>query len=709
MTRFRLGNLLKVRDLRKAPSGHVKKSLKLALFISLFSPSPSALHADDGIWLLNEFPRSAVRARYKVDVTDDFLRKLQIGSVRFNNGGSGSFVSPDGLVITNHHVGADCIQKLSRPDANYMADGFLAKTRPEEARCPDLELNVLLKIENVTEKVKGAAPAGTAPAEASVRYRSAMNAIEKECADRTSHRCDVVTLFSGGQYHLYEYQKYTDIRLVFAPERDIAFFGGDPDNFTYPRYDLDIAFFRVYEKEAPIRPMHYFPFSRQGARNGELTFVSGNPGSTGRLLTVAEMELQRDVTLPFTLRRLQNLIEALKRFAATSPEAARVSIEEIMGNENSFKAYSGFLSGLKDPAFMDLKRRQQSDLQRAVNSDADRKARYGSVWDELASIAGVYRGIYPRLIALENGLPNYGSILPIARQVLRLAVERQKPNAERLREYSEAAVTSLEESLYTPAPLSKELEQVTLTECLKFLSETLGSTDPLVVKVLRGQSPAERAAAIIAGTRLFDIEERKRLAATSATALESTDPLLELVRDLDAAARQVRKQYEDQVLSRQSIETARVAQAQYAVGGDVYPDATFTLRVSFGPAKGYRDASGKSIPWTTDFAGLYKRQTGKDPYKLPQRWLDRKQHLKLGTPYNFVTTADTHGGNSGSPTVNPKGEFVGILFDGNLEGLPNRYVYTETRARSVHVAVQGIVAALRSIYSADALLKELGH
>ena len=665
--------------------------------------------ADNGIWLLNEFPRAAVKAKYGFDADDAFLKKLQLGSVRFNNGGSGSFVSGEGLVFTNHHVGADCIQKISTKEHDYMKEGFAAATRSAEKPCPDLELNVLLKIENISEKVKGTVPVGASPAEAGTKRRAAMSAIEKECADRTGHRCDVVTLFSGGQYHLYEYQKYTDIRLVFAPEKDIAFFGGDPDNFVFPRWDLDIAFFRVYEGGKALKPMQHFPWSKQGVKKGELTFVAGNPGSTGRLSTLAELEMQRDLSLRLNLDRHAGLIKALQAYSKGSPEAARVALEEIFGSQNSYKALSGFMNGLKDPKFMDRKRVEEQALRAAIAKDADKQKQYGGAWGELEKISRDYALFYDKLMVFENMPGQYGTLLPIAREVYRYAIEKQKPNGERLREFSEANLPSVEEAMYSSAPITASLEEAILAEYLRFSLSVLGDKNPVLVEVLGGKSPEQAAKEAVATTKLIRIEDRKRIAASAELARTEEDGLLRIVRILEPEARKYRKMYEDQVQSRQGLETAKIAQAQYSLGGNVYPDATFTMRVSFGKAVGYKNAKGKVVDWKTDFAGMYRHATGVEPLELPTKWLERKKFLDLKVPFNFVTTADTHGGNSGSPTVNTKGEVIGILFDGNIEGLPNRYLYTEEQARSVHVASQGIVEALRKIYQADWLLKELGQ
>jgi hypothetical protein len=670
---------------------------------------PGTTLADDGIWLVNEFPRSAVKAKYGFEVSDTFLEKLRLGSVRFNSGGSGSFVSADGLVFTNHHVASECIQQLSDKDNDYLKNGFRAKSRAEEKACPDLELNLLLRIENVSEKVKAGITAATPAEEANALRRSRMGEIEKECSAKSGNRCDVVTLFSGGQYHLYEYKKYTDIRLVFAPEKAIAFFGGDPDNFTYPRWNLDITFFRAYENGKPVKPLHWFPWSKQGIRKGELTFVSGHPGSTGRLNTVAELELQRDESLPFSLERIGALIAALKRYAAESRENARVADDEIFSNENSQKAFRGFLDGLRNPAFLAQKERAEKALRARIAADPAKQQLYGSAWDEIAKASKILRAIYRDYVAWETTPVRSSQLMTIGRQVYRYAIEKTKPNRERLREFSEAGLASLESSMYSAVPITPSFETAVLAEYLRWLVSVRGAQDPVVREILAGQTPETAAAQAVAGTKLMNIEERKRLAASAEAAGSSEDGILRIIRILDTPARAVRKRYEDEVQAKQAIETARIAQAQYALGGNVYPDATFTLRISYGPAIGYKNAKGQNVPFATTFAGLYPRATGVDPFALPQRWLDKKSALNLNVPFNFVTTCDTHGGNSGSPTLNTKGEITGILFDGNIEGLPNRFLYTDKQARSVHVASQGILEALRVVYGANEILSELGQ
>jgi hypothetical protein len=665
--------------------------------------------ADEGLWLFTNFPQELVAKKYHFQVTDEFLNHLQLASVRFNNGGSGSFVSPHGLLFTNHHVGFDCIQKLSTAEHDYAANGFYAATEAAEGQCPDLEVNVLLKIRDVTADVKAAAKDAANPAEANQQRKAAMSQIEKTCTAETGRRCDVVTLYSGGVYNLYEYKKYTDVRLVFAPESDIAQFGGDPDNFTYPRYDLDFAFFRAYENGKPADVKDWLRWSRAGVKDKELTFVSGNPGATGRLATYAELEFSRDVSYPMTHDRVGSLIAALEAYSAQGAENRRVAKETLWSMQNSFKAYTGFLVGLRDPALMKEKLDQETKLRAAIAKDPEKQKQFGAVWDEVAAAFTEYRGFYARHWLFERGSVVGSELFGIAREVLRYAAETRKPNAERLREFAESNLPAIEQDMYSPEPLTDSLEIAVLANYFTVLSARLGADDPTVKAVLNGQTPEQAATGYVTTSKLKDVAERKRLAKDLDAAMASDDGMIRLARALDGPARQYRKEYEDKVEAVLTESKGKLAQARFAVyGTSEYPDATFTLRLTYGPVLAYKDAAGNAIPYATTFAGLYKHATGVDPFKLPQRWLDAKGALKLSTPFNFVTTTDTHGGNSGSPTVDEKNEVIGILFDGNIESLPNRFVFTDAISRSVHVASQGIVEALRKVYKADRVVKELG-
>jgi hypothetical protein len=671
----------------------------------------AAVPADEGLWLFNEPPRKLLKEKYGFEPTREWLEHVQKSSVRFNSGGSGSFVSADGLVMTNHHVGADCLQKLSKPGHDYVTTGFRARTRQEEAPCHDLELNVLISIEDVTEAVNAAVKPGLSPAEAHKARVGAINTIEEESFKKTGLRSDVVTLYQGGQYHLYRYKKYTDVRLVFAPQKDIAFYGGDPDNFEYPRFDLDICFFRAYENGQPARVQHYLRWSETGARDGELVFVSGHPGRTERLDTLAHLEFLRDVDFPMRLDIIRRREVLLRTYFDRSPENARRSQEELFTYQNSRKARIGMLAGLQDPALMGRKAQDEKALRSRVAADPKLAEAYGPAWDRVAESVKHWRELHLRNYLLERGVAFNSELFGIARTLVRLAAERAKPNAQRLREYAEAGLSSLEQELFSPAPIYEDLETLKLGDSLGMYMEMVGPHDELLRQVLAGKSPRERVAELVAGTKLKDVAVRKELAkAGLETVRSSADPMIRLALLVDGPARQVRKAFEEKVEEPQRQAYAQIAQARFALfGREAYPDATFTLRLSFGPVKGYEE-DGRQVPWATDFAGLYrydKLHEDKDPFRLPKVWQERKDRLDPRTPFNFVAAADSIGGNSGSPIVNRAGELVGILFDGNIQSLVWDFVYTDRQARSVMVHSQGILEALRKVYEADELVREL--
>lgn len=662
--------------------------------------------ADEGLWLFNAFPKDRVVKRYGFRVTDGFLDHLRNSAVRFNNGGTGSFVSADGLLFTNHHVGSDCIAKLSTPTQDYMKQGFLARTKAEEKACPDLEVNVLRSIEDVTAKVNAEVKEGMPDAEANRLRKAAMGEIEKACAaGAADRRCDVVTLFSGGLYHLYTYKKYTDVRLVMAPEFQIAFFGGDPENFTYPRFNLDVAFFRAYENGQPAKPADFFKFSRKGVREGDLVFVPGHPGTTGRLLTYSQLEFARDVSYPLIYERLESIIRAAKAYSARGEEEKRQAQDVLFGVENSYKAYTGFLKGLRDKDLMAQKLASEKHFRASAGAaNPALLKRYSDVESAMAAL----RNYYAEYALLEGYAATGNELVRIARTVLRYAEETNKPDAERLREFRSAALPSLEQALFSEAPVYPTLDEVLLADYLAFLSRKLGTQHAVVASLLEGRTPEAAAKAYMSATKLASVDERKRLAKDAAAMASSSDPMIEFARRLDKAARAARKRYEDEVESVITGAASEIARARFKLyGASEYPDATFTLRLAYGSVRGYQDEAGRPVPYATTFAGLYPKAKDVDPYILPESWLKAKPRLNLKTPFNFVATADTHGGNSGSATLNTKGEVVGILFDGNLESLPKRFVYSDTNARSVHVSIEAVWEALEKIYGATELVREL--
>jgi len=684
------------------------RALLVGLFLACVAFVLSVV-AEEGMWTFNDFPKVQVKQGYGFEPTPAWLDHVRLASVRFNNGGSGSFVSAHGLVMTNHHVGSECIHNLSTAEHDYMQNGFYAATRAEERKCPDLELNVLVGIEDVTEKVNASVKPEMSAAERNQAQKGAMAALEKECTEKTGLRCDVVTLYEGGAFNLYRYKKYTDVRLVFAPESEIAFFGGDPDNFTYPRYCLDVAFFRVYENDQPARIDYHLAWSRRGPRPGDLIFVSGNPGSTGRLLTLAQLEFLRDTAYPFQLKALQRRRQALQAFAQRGAEEARIAQDDIFGIENSLKATTGYHSGLLDADLMARKRVEEEQLRAAVAANPDWQKEFGAAWDALARAQRTYASFYTRYQLLEQRIGLRSSrLFAIARHLVRLAEEKPKANEKRLREYRESNLPSLELQIFSPAPIYDSLEITNLADALGLLVDELGAGDPVVKQVLDQRTSQALAEYVVKGTRLKDVEVRKKLAAGGLEAVKGSDDLMiALARQVDAAARAVRQRYEDEIEGIERSQGSLVAKALFqARGRTIAPEATFTLRLSYGAVKGYEEA-GKKIPWHTTFRGLYQRATGQPPYRLPQRFREKKGALNLDTPFNFVSTADIIGGNSGSPVVNTKAEVVGLIFDGNLAMLPNRFLYRDTEARAIAVHSEAILEALRKVYAADALVKEL--
>jgi hypothetical protein len=678
----------------------------LLCFMSLL---PSNARSDEGMWLYSAPPREQLKAKYGFDLTDAWLEHLMKSSVRFNSGGSGSFVSADGLVLTNHHVGADDIQKLSNEQNNYLRDGFIAKSPAEEKKCVDLELNVLQSIEDVTGRVNSGVPVGaTGDAAASAR-RKIIAEIEKESLDKTGLRSDVVTLYQGGAYHLYRFKKYTDVRLVFAPEQQIAFFGGDPDNFEFPRYCLDVCLFRVYENNQPAKIQHYLKWSADGTKEGDLTFVSGHPGSTNRQFTMAELEFLRDVQYPYIVPRLKRIEVALNNWSNRNEENARRAKDDLFGIQNARKVYDGRQNGLYSASIMAPKAAQEkSFLQQITDRPNDSDVR--EAYDRIATAVRAQAQIYKQYRLFEGGHAMLSDSFFTARSLLRAGEERPKPNGERLKEFGDARRESFELDLFSDKPIYTDLEIVKMTDALTLLAENLGYGDPLVQQILAGKSPRERAVELINGTKVRDVAFRKKLYEGGAKALaEAKDPMIELARLVDPLARKLRKEWEGHEETKQQAHGV-IEKARFAIEGPTRaPDATFTLRLSYGPVKGYME-DGKKIAPYTEFAGLYTRSVehkNQPPFDLPQRWIDRKSALNLKTPFNFVHTPDIIGGNSGSPVVNTAGEFVGIIFDGNLASLVLDFAYEDVNARAISVDSRAIIEAMRSVYGVESLVKEL--
>ena len=685
-----------------------KKHWKIRLCLALALAAAGA-QADEGMWLYNHPPAQLLHDQYGFELTDSWREHLQQASVKFGNGGSAEFVSEEGLILSNHHVGSRALQRLSTQEHNYLRDGFYASTRAEEKPCPGAEVRVLMGIEDVTARVNAAVAPGMSDDAAFRARRAAIAAIEKESLAKTSLRSEVVTLYQGAEYHLYQYKRYTDIRLVFAPEEQIAFYGGDPDNFEYPRFDLDICVFRAYENGQPARVKHFLKWSQAGPAEGDLVFVSGHPGRTDRLQTVAELEYLRDVDYPRTLARLKRQEVMLAAYSARSAENARRARSDLFSTRNSRKVRDGALAGLLDPKLMASKKADEERLCAAVAAKPE-LADVKEAWDRIAQAQKEIASRSLEYDLLERGYGFNSVLFTYAHQLLRGTRARSETDSERLEEYRESARASLELQLFAENPVYADLETLKLGDSLTWLAESLGADQPLVQQVLAGKSPRERAAELVQATKLASPALRREYYQGGKTALDNArDPMVELARLIDPQARAVRREVDAR---REAIRQAhaKIGKARYALSGpSQYPDATSTLRLAFGVVKGYTEA-GRQVPSQTTFAGLYQRaaeQNYRPPFDLPQRWLEGKKKLNLATPFNFVSTADIIGGNSGSPTVNRKGDFVGIIFDGNLQSLTASFLYTDDQCRALSVSSAGIIEALKKVYRAKRLVEEL--
>ena len=672
--------------------------------------------ADEGMWTLDNLPAALLKERYDFTASPEWLEHVRLASVRFNDGGSGSLVSADGLVLTNHHVALGQLQKVSSEKKDYVKDGFFARTQASEIKCPDLEINQLVSLEEVTARVLGAVKPGASEKEQNDQRKAEMSLIEKESTEKTGFRSDVVTLYQGGEYWLYRYKKYTDIRLVMAPEAQAAFYGGDPDNFTYPRFDLDMAFFRIYENGQPIRPKHYFKWSQAGAKDGELVFVTGHPGSTDRLKTVSQLEFDRDYGFPNAMSRLNNRLKAYYAYAKDSEERLRRAHDDIFSIENSIKAYAGEWEGLKDSHLMASKSRQEKEMREKIEKDPNLSKSYGQAWERIAKIQQdlIRRNkelqFLPRWSATPRTLMN-SRLADIAFNIVLYTREVPKENAKRYKEYRDSALESLRFELFSPAPIYSDMEEAMLTEIMRGTLAELGPDNAFNKAMLQGGAPADVAQKLVIGTKLADPELRKKLVASGRAGVEkSKDPMIVWARGLEAPYRELRGWQEDNIESVETSEGNHIARARFALyGKSSYPDATFTLRLSYGKVAGYGQATTK-VPYKTTFYGLYDRAASfdnKPPFDLPEKITAARQNLDLATSLNFVTTNDIIGGNSGSPVLNRNAEYVGLIFDGNIQGLVWRYVFDESQGRALAVHSSAILAGLRSIYHMDSLASEL--
>ena len=682
----------------------VRHASAVTLGAALLCP---AVPADEGMWTFDNPPVKQLREKYNFTPTQQWLDHLRLSCVRLNDGGSGSFVSPHGLLLTNHHVARGQLQKNSSAEHDYIRDGFFAATPDQEMKSQDLEVNVLASYENVTDRVNAATKGAKDTEEEFAKRKAVIAEIQKESTEKTGFRSDVVTLYRGGEYWLYRYKKYTDVRLVFAPEQQAAFYGGDPDNFTYPRYDLDMALYRVYENGKPIDSKHYLKWNPQGAGDGELVFVSGHPGSTQRSDTYSYLVFDRDMVTPIIIRVLKRRIATLRDYSARGPEQTRQAASQIFGLENSLKVFIGRLEGLQDKNLMEKKRKEEEEFRAKVDANPEWKKEYGKAWD---GIAEAIEKAKPRV--KEQFFRSADSQLAgLAVTLVTYVTEIKKPDGERLEGFHDSQLESMKLRLFSPAPIYPEMEIARMTSALEADVQELGPNDAWIKAVLDGRMPKDAATEMISGTKMGDAAFRKSLAEGGQVAVDaSTDPLIAMARRIDPIRREQIQWFEKNVQSVEERAGEELGKARFAVyGKNTYPDATFTLRLSYGQVMGY-PMNGTKAPYKTTMYGLYDRAASFDykvPFDLPKRYVEGREKLDLSTPFNFVTTNDIIGGNSGSPVVNRNGDIVGLIFDGNIQSLVGDFVYDSYENRAVAVHTAAMTEALKKLYGAQKLVDEL--
>jgi V8-like Glu-specific endopeptidase len=668
--------------------------------------------ADEGMWTFDNFPFELLQERYGVRIDDAWLERVRLGTVRLS-GCTGSFVSPNGLILTNHHCVADCLAQNSTRDESLLDTGFVASGRDSELDCPTQIADVLERMENVTAKVQDALR-GLAEREANERRRQTLTSLEQECestsqASGNPLKCQAVTLYDGGQYWLYQYRRYDDVRLVFAPEEDIAAFGGDPDNFQFPRWCLDFSLLRAYVNGAPAATPQHLAIDFGGPEAGDPVFVSGHPGSTDRQLTVAELKALRDRQLPPTLLRASELRGRYIQFAKTSEQASRIVADPLSGLENTIKVQRKQLDALLDDAVLNEKRDAEADLRARVARNRTLAAEIGDPWQKIEQALAEESTRWLPYLYLEGGTGLNSRLARYARTLVRAAAERPKPNAERLREFTDSALPRLEQQLAAPVPIYPELERLTLSFSLERMREWLGPDAPIVRRLLVEETPDELAARLVDGSRLADPKFRMELWNGGQAAIDaSTDPFIVLARELDPEARELRKWHEDNVEAVIEAAHEQIARARFQIfGTSVYPDATFTLRLNFGSVQGWIE-NGMPVEPFTYLARLFERATGEPPFRIPESWQAAKPTLDLMTRFNLSTNSDIVGGNSGSPLIAVDGRIVGLLFDGNIHSISGAYWFDTEKNRAVAVHPAIIREALTKVYKVEPLIEELG-
>jgi Peptidase S46 len=665
-----------------------------------------AMQADEGMWTFDNFPSKAVGAKYGFTPSQAWLDHVRSASLRIAGGCSASFISPQGLVMTNHHCVVDCVEQISTPQNNLVDKGFIAKSEAEERKCPAFELDQLVQIRDVTTEVQGALAGKTGDA-ANKALHAKQAELEQSCGKDPAVRCDLVNLYHGGVYDLYRYKRYNDVRLVFAPEFDVAQFGGDPDNFNFPRYDFDIGLLRAYEGDKPASTPDYLQWSANGSKDGDLVFVSGNPGGTSRELTNSQLAFSRDTSLPSYIPEISEYRGQLEQFITRGPEQAREANQDLFFTENDYKVQFGRQQALLDPQFFGQKQQEEQKLRSATSADP-KLASYVSAWDDIAQIQRVRAQLFTRASTL-GGFSFQSRLLSSAITLVRAAVERTKPNTERLPEYTDQSLVNVQQELSAAVPIYKDLEELNLTYLFTVTRRDLGADDPFVHKLLGKESPAQLAHRLVSGTHLEDPKVREALYNGGQSAVTaSDDPMIRFAASVNDELLAVRKEYEAKVDAPTRAAAERIAKARFGVyGTSVDPDATFTARLSYGTVKGFEDAQGKSVQPYTNIAGVFERATGAPPFALPESWLKAKSSLNPSLPMNLSTTNDIIGGNSGSPLIDKDGKVVGLIFDGNIFSLGGDYGYDAAKNRAVAVDSRALLEGLQKVYHLDRIVSEI--
>jgi len=681
--------------------------LKSALSLAVALTAAAAAHADEGMWTFDKVPVARIKAAYGVTLDQAWLDAAQASAVRLTSGCSGGVVSAGGLVVTNNHCVAECVQSLSTSGHDYVRDGFLTLGPLEEQKCVGLQAEVLLSIIDVTDQIRAAAEGKGH--EDYVRARDGAMALAEvaACGQDATLRCQAISFFRGGEYKVYKYRRYTDVRLVFAPEIAASAFGGDPDNFNFPRYGFDVAFIRLYANDRPVATPTFLKWRERAPAEGEVSFVVGSPGSTDRQMTLAQLETQRDQTLPIGQLQRAELRGRLVQFATQSPDRARIAGPAVAWVENAFKAGQGRQAALIDKAFMASKRAAEDALRAKVAADPKWATQVGDAWEQIAKAQGSAADLYPAARQLEMQAGGGSDLFYLARLLVRAAQERDKPNADRLPEYVDTRLPMIERKISEALPDEPSVEELYLEQWLLKTRELLTVDAPQVRVMLERNSPADLADRL-ARSRVGDATFRKALWKGGIDAIEdSDDPLIKLVLRTDHGARVARSAWEKTVSGPTDLAAEKIARARFALLGDSdYPDATFSLRLSYGKVAGWQEHDGPVAAMTT-FAGLYDRATGAAPYAAAPRWLKAKARLNPDTPFDFATSNDIIGGNSGSPVLDAEGRVMGVAFDGNLYSLGGAYGYDGARNRAVSVSTAAINEALTKVYGRNALVREL--